>query len=213
IPLMRFGILGPLAVWTAGGQAVKVPAVKVRALLANLLVHEGRPVSTDRLSADLWGDNPPRNSMGALQTKVWQLRRSLDDAEPGGSDLVVFHSAGYLLRVAPDAVDAHRFQTLTTRARETENRRSKAALLADALALWRGAALADFEDEEFARSAIIRLEEQRLVALEDRAEVMLELGEHSLLVGELGDQVVQHPLRGRLRAVYMRPPYRAGRPR
>lgn len=208
---MRFGILGPLAAWTEDGQTVTVPEFKVRALLADLLVHEGRSVSADRLSYDLWGDRLPRDPSGALQNKVWQLRRSLEDAEPGGRDLVVSRPPGYLLRVDPDAVDARRFQTLITRARETANPRTKAALLADALALWRGAALADLGDEEFARPAIARLEEQRLVALEDRAEVMLDLGEHSLLVGELGDLVAQHPLRERLRAAQMRALYRSGR--
>lgn len=208
---MYFGVLGPLAVWAADGQKITVPEFKVRALLANLLVHEGRSVSADRLSNDLWGDTPPGNPTGALHTKVWQLRRSLEHAEPGGSALVVFHSLGYLLRVDTDAVDAYRFKTLTAKARKIENPRVRAALLSDALALWRGPALADFSDEEFARPTIARLEEQRLVALEDRAEVMLELGEHSLLVGELGDLITQYPLRERLRATQMRALYRAGR--
>jgi DNA-binding SARP family transcriptional activator len=81
---MRFGVLGPLAVWTDGGTPVRVPGLKVRALLADLLVHEGRPVSVDRLVDDLWCAAPPANPAGALQVRVSQLRRALDDAEPGG---------------------------------------------------------------------------------------------------------------------------------
>ncbi|MCD9900149.1 winged helix-turn-helix domain-containing protein [Streptomyces sp. MT29] len=81
---MRFGVLGPLAVWTADGRTVRVPELKVRALLALLLVEQGRPVSADRLIDALWGSSPPGNPTGVLQTKVWQLRRALEDAEPRG---------------------------------------------------------------------------------------------------------------------------------
>ncbi|WP_279581306.1 AfsR/SARP family transcriptional regulator [Fodinicola feengrottensis] len=73
---MRFGVLGPLAVWTVDGLPVRVPEVKVRALLADLLVHAGHPVSADRLADDLWGDRLPANPANSLQTKVSQLRRA-----------------------------------------------------------------------------------------------------------------------------------------
>lgn len=208
---MRFGVLGPLAVWTTGGDPVAVPGLKVRALLADLLVHGGRPVPADRLTDDLWGDEPPGNPAGALSAKVSQLRRALEDAEPGGRELVESPPPGYLLRVDADAVDARRFQSLAARARRTDDLRTKAALLADALALWRGPALADFGDEPFARAAIARLEEQRLTAAEEQAEVRLGLGEHAVLAGELGDLLAVHPLRERLRAAHMRALYRAGR--
>ncbi|MFG1998544.1 BTAD domain-containing putative transcriptional regulator [Spirillospora sp. NPDC048911] len=209
---MRFGVLGPLAVWTDEGTQVRVPEAKVRALLAGLLAQPGRVVSTDRLIDDLWGDRPPRNPLGTLQARVSQLRRTLADAEPGGRDLVISRAPGYVLETAPDAVDARRFEALAGRAREDGDPRSRAALLADALALWRGPAFADFADDEFARPAIVRLDEQRLAALEAHAEARLELGEHTLLTGELADLVERHPLRERLRAAYMRALYRAGRP-
>ncbi|MFP3969587.1 BTAD domain-containing putative transcriptional regulator, partial [Actinomadura fulvescens] len=209
---MRFGVLGPLAVWTDDGTQVKVPEAKVRALLADLLTQSGRAVSTDRLIDDLWGERPPRNPLGTLQARVSQLRRTLADAAPGGRDLVVSRVPGYLLEISPDAVDAGRFEALVERARKTDDPRSRAALLADALALWRGPAYADFEDDEFARAAIARLGEQRLAALEAHAEARLELGEHSTLTGELAGLVERHPLRERLRAAYMRALYRAGRP-
>ncbi|MFI0448974.1 BTAD domain-containing putative transcriptional regulator [Actinomadura sp. 6N118] len=209
---MRFGVLGPLAVWTDDGTRVTVPEAKVRALLASLLTQPGRVVSTDRLIDDLWGDRPPRNPLGTLQARVSQLRKTLADAEPGGRDLVVSRVPGYLLEVAPDAVDAERFEALVAQARGAGDPRSRAALLADALALWRGPAYADFADDEFARAAIVRLDEQRLAALQAHAEARLELGEHSLLTGELAGLVERHPLRERLRAAYMRALYRAGRP-
>ncbi|MFD0476069.1 BTAD domain-containing putative transcriptional regulator [Nonomuraea thailandensis] len=195
--------------WAGDGRLVRVPEVKVRALLADLLAHEGRPVSPDRLAQDLWGDDPPGNPVNTLQTKVSQLRRSLEQAEPGGRELVAFQAAGYVLRAAD--VDAARFAGLLDRARAAADPRAKAGLLSDALALWRGPAYADFADEEFARVAATRLEEQRLTALEEQAEVRLELGEHSPMADELGELVAAHPLRERLRAAHLRALYRSGR--
>ncbi|MFI7611096.1 BTAD domain-containing putative transcriptional regulator [Nonomuraea terrae] len=201
---MRFGVLGPLAVWTGDGRPVRVPEVKVRALLADLLAHDGGPVSADRLAEDLWGDDPPGNPVNTLQTKVSQLRRALGDGR-----LVAFEAAGYVLRATD--VDAARFAALLDRARATADLRAKAALLSDALALWRGPAYADFRDEGFVRTAATRLEEQRLTALEEQAEVRLELGEHGRLADELGELVAAHPLRERLRAAHLRALYRSGR--
>ncbi|WP_240777771.1 BTAD domain-containing putative transcriptional regulator [Nonomuraea basaltis] len=166
-------------------------------------------MSADRLAEDLWGDDPPGNPANTLQTKVSQLRRALEQAEPGGRELVAFQAPGYVLRATD--VDAARFVALLDRARAATDPRAKAELLSDALALWHGPAYADFRDEEFVRTAATRLEEQRLTALEERAEVRLELGEHSLVADELGELVAAHPLRERLRAAHLRALYRSGR--
>ncbi|WP_121188592.1 BTAD domain-containing putative transcriptional regulator [Nocardiopsis sp. Huas11] len=206
---MRFGVLGPLSVWTSSGEAVRIPGAKVRALLCVLLVHEGHPVSADRLVEDLWGASPPRHASGALQAKVSQLRRALEEAEPGGRGLVELGPAGY--RIVAADVDAARFTALLDRARGSSGPGERAALLHEAVGLWRGPAHADAADEEFARPAAARLEEARLTALEDLAEARLELGEHQLLVGELGALVDHHPLRERLRAAHLRALYRSGR--
>ncbi len=208
---MYFGVLGPLAVWRADGTAIRIPDRKVRTLLAGLLVQEGRPVSVDQLAEALWRGRPPGNPVNTLQTKVSQLRRALEEAEPGGRDLVVYQPPGYLLRAGHDALDAQRFRDLVTLAHETEDPRARAALLVEALGLWRGPALADFGVEEFAWATIARLEEQRLTAQELHAEARLELGQHRLLADELGELVARNPLRERLRAAYMRALYRAGR--
>jgi predicted ATPase/DNA-binding SARP family transcriptional activator len=210
---MRFGVLGPLAVWRADGTVVRIPELKVRVLLADLLVHEGRPVSVDRLAEDLWRGKPPGNPVNTLQTKVSQLRRALEEAEPGGRDLVVHQPPGYLLllRAGHDAVDAQLFRDLVTLAHETEDPQARAVLLVEALGLWRGPALADFGEEAFARATIGRLEEQRLTALEHHAEARLELGQHGLLADELAELVARNPLRERLRAAQMLALYRAGR--
>ncbi|MGW0185974.1 AfsR/SARP family transcriptional regulator [Streptomyces sp. NPDC003362] len=208
---MRFGVLGPLAVWTEDGLPVHVPEAKVRALLAHLLLAEGRPVPADRLIEGLWGDRLPRNPAAALQTRVSQLRRALEAGEPGGRNLVVRQPPGYLLAVSPDSVDAGTFRALAARAREAGGPRDRTALLADALGLWRGPAYADVSDEDFARTAIVRLEDERVTALEAHAQARLDLGEHDTLAGELSALLAHHPLCERLHAAHLRALYLAGR--
>ncbi|MFE6064536.1 BTAD domain-containing putative transcriptional regulator [Streptomyces sp. NPDC056431] len=208
---MRFAVLGETAVRTEDGTPVRVPELKVRALLAALLVDAGRPVSAFRLVDDLWGDEPPGNPLRALQAKVSQLRRAFEEAEPGGRELVVTQAPGYLLAVPEGALDAHEFARLAARARETADPRDRAVLLGEALGLWRGPALAEFAEEPFARAAADRLEEERLVVRETLAEARLDSGEQDVLGGELAELVALHPLRERLRAVQLRALYRAGR--
>ncbi|RBQ16868.1 AfsR/SARP family transcriptional regulator [Spongiactinospora rosea] len=210
---MRFGVLGPLAVWTSRGEPVAIPEAKVRVLLADLLAHEGRPVPTGRLIDDLWGARLPANPAGALQTKVSRLRQALQGAEPGGRDLVASGPSGYFVRLGPGALDAAEFAVLTGRARRIGDPAARAALLAEALRLWRGPALADFAGEDFARGVAARWDEDRLLALEDHAEARLVIDTGSIgpVVGELAGLVAAHPLRERLRAAHMRALYLAGR--
>ncbi|MET9990601.1 BTAD domain-containing putative transcriptional regulator [Streptomyces mutabilis] len=210
---MRFDVLGPLEVRTSDGRPVRVREAKVRTVLARLLVDRGRTVSVDRLIDALWGGTPPANDVRTLRSKVSLLRRVLEDAEPGGRDLIESRPPGYLLRAADDAVDAGRFEALLRHARTLAgDPHAKARLLGEATGLWRGVtAFADHADEEFVRVEARRLEEQRLTALEELAEVRLELGEHALLAGELGELVVAHPLRERLRSAHVRALYLAGR--
>ncbi|GAA4032571.1 BTAD domain-containing putative transcriptional regulator [Allokutzneria multivorans] len=197
---MRFGVLGPLEVWSAGGEPVGVPETKVRALLVDLLVHRGRVVSADRLAEDLWAQRQPANPTASLQTKVSRLRRAL-------GDLVEARPPGYVLLAEPEAVDLGRFEALVLRARRADNARVRADLLTEALELWRGPAFAGFTDEEFVRAAAERAEEQRLSAVESLAEAHLELGEQP----DLAQLVTEHPLRERLRAAHIRALYLAGR--
>ncbi|GGZ33809.1 SARP family transcriptional regulator [Streptomyces inusitatus] len=208
---MYFSVLGPLTVSTATGERVDVPEAKVRALLAALLVHEGRTVSSDQLVDQLWGEHAPRNPAGALQTKISRLRAALARAGTGAGALVESRAPGYLLRTAPERVDSRRFAALTAEAYDTGSPRARADLLTDALALWKGDAFAGLREVEVLRTAAEVLEEQRLTALEALAEARLELGEHHALTGELGELADRHPLRERLRAVHIRALYRAGR--
>ncbi|MEU9867592.1 BTAD domain-containing putative transcriptional regulator [Actinomadura sp. NPDC048021] len=206
---MRFGVLGPLAVWTDGGAPVRVPEAKVRTLLAVLLTRPGEPVSVDRLIDALWGDRPPRNPLGTLQARVSQLRKALEVGEPGGRSLVAARPPGYALDAAPEAVDAARFAAAL--GREAADPLARRRLLGDALALWRGPAFADFADAEFARAAIIELEEGRLVALERHARARLDLGEHAAVAAELAAPAASHPLREPLHALHLRALHLAGR--
>jgi predicted ATPase/DNA-binding SARP family transcriptional activator len=208
---VRFEVLGPVTVRRSSGERVRVPDRKVRALLADLLVTPGRVVSSDRLIDDLWGDELPANPTSTLQTRVSQLRRALAAAEPAGRSLVVTRAPGYLIDIAPEDLDIERFRALAARARRRTETRIRASLLADALGLWRGPAFADVAEESFARAVADRVEEERLVVVEEHAEARLELGEHHELSAALGELVARHPLRERLRAAQMRALYRSGR--
>ncbi|MEU7781362.1 BTAD domain-containing putative transcriptional regulator [Micromonospora parva] len=198
---VQFGVLGPLAVTTDAGEPVVVPGTKVRALLADLLANRNQVVSADRLIDDLWGDDSPANPAGALQVRVSQLRKALNDAEPGARELVESRPPGYLLRA--DAVDADRFVDLS---RSTDVER-----LTEALTLWRGEAYADVADAAFASAEAARLAEQRLVVHERLAQARLARGEHDLVAADLTELVARHPLREGLRAVQLRALYAAGR--
>ncbi|MGC4851023.1 BTAD domain-containing putative transcriptional regulator [Micromonospora sp. DT15] len=198
---VQFGVLGPLAVTTDVGEPVVVPGTKVRALLADLLANRNQVVSADRLIDDLWGDDAPANPTGALQVRISQLRKALNDAEPGARELVESRPPGYLLRV--DAVDVDRFDELA--------RCADVDRLTEALALWRGEAYADVADAEFVRAEAARLAEQRLVVQERLAQARLARGEHDLVAADLAELVARHPLREGLRAVQLRALYAAGR--
>lgn len=208
---MRFGVLGPLEVRAATGRPVRVPEVKVRTLLASLIANHGQVVPTGRLIEALWGGTPPANPTASLQAKVSQLRRALEDAEAGSRDLVVHRAPGYVLQAPEDTVDIGRFRSLVARSRTLGDPSARAAVLADSLTLWRGPAFADFAEESFARMIIAGLEEERLTAVEEHLEARIELGEHSLLVGELTALVSAHPLRERLRMAHMQALYQVGR--
>ncbi|MET8986476.1 BTAD domain-containing putative transcriptional regulator [Nonomuraea wenchangensis] len=204
---VQFGILGPLAVRDAAGRELAVGGPRPRALLALLLLDAGRTVSVERLIDGQYGDDPPAGAANAVQAQVSRLRRAL----PG--HLIEFHGAGYRLAVEREDVDAHRFERLAREGRRLLAHglsAQAAAVLGDALELWRGPALADVSDAPFAAAQARRLEELRLSAREDLLAAELALPEASP-EGALRELVAAHPLRERARGLLMRALHAAGR--
>ncbi|WP_446212817.1 AfsR/SARP family transcriptional regulator [Micromonospora sp. IBSANI012] len=209
---VSFGVLGTVELQVAGRPATPL-APAVRALLARLVLAAGRVVSADALTDALWGDQPPADVTNALQLRVSKLRRALVAAGAGG-DLLVTRAPGYQLAVASDAVDAYRFERLLEQARGATTGDGPAAALAcfdEALRLWRGPALADVGDAEWALAEVARLAELRLGAVEDRLELLLEAGRQAEAVADLERLVAAHPLRERLHRLLMLALYRGGR--
>jgi DNA-binding SARP family transcriptional activator len=204
-----FRILGPLEIWDDGVER-PVAGDRQRALLAILLLHAREPLSSDRLIDELWGDDPPATGATALRVRVSQLRKALLDE----GELIAARAHGYVLGIAPDQLDLHRFERLVADG-EGALRGGDASLAAqrlrDALELWRGPPLADFTYAAFAQPAIARLNELRLAAIELRIEADLALGRHAAVAAELETLVADHPLRERFWAQLMLALYRAGR--
>jgi DNA-binding SARP family transcriptional activator len=183
---------------------LKLGGLKQRALLAMLLLNAGRVVPTDTLVDQLWAERPPRTAVTSLQNFLSQLRKLL------GPEAVLTKPPGYLLRVERDQIDAFRFERMIDQARSLQPAERKQKL-EEALALWRGSALADFTFEPFAHAEIRRLEGLQASALEERIDADFECGRHSELIGELEALVAAHPLREALRAQLMLALYRSGR--
>ncbi len=200
---MEIRLLGPLRL-VQGGTVVPLPRRQQRALLAVLALRAGEIVSTDRLIEDLWGADAPRSALGSLQNAVYSLRKAV------GPDVLLTEPPGYRLALEAERVDALRFERLLEEARAAPAG-TRGALLADALALWRGPALDDLAFEPFAGAEIVRLDGLRLDAEEERLAGELGLGRHDHLVPELESLVTANPLRERLRGQLMLALYRSGR--
>ena len=198
-------LLGPVEVVGAGPGAL---APRERALLARLALDAGRTVGLDRLVDDLWGEDLPPSARNALQVYVSHLRGRL------GRQAVVSMGGGYRLEVTPERVDALGFERLVAVAmgQRSGGRIEEAIRTLDAaLALWRGAALADLTGYAFAVIEAARLHELRATCLEHLAEALLEAGELDRLTEELAPRVRDFPFRERLRAAVMTGLYRQGR--
>ena len=203
---MEFLILGPLEA-IDGGRQLPLGGTKQRSLLALLLLHANQVVSRDRLIDELWSGAASRDGTKSLSVAVARLRKALAPED----GLLVTRPPGYELRLGPGQLDLHRFEQLVAEASASAEPATAAGKLRDALALWRGPPLSDLAYQSFCQAEIARLDELRLLALEDRLRADLELGRHAELVGELESLVAEHPLRERLRELLMVALYRAGR--
>jgi len=190
---MDFRVLGPLEV-SDGRRALALGGVKQRSLLAILLQRPNAIVSADHLAAGLWGDAPPSTADNSIHVYISRLRKEL------GPDRVVTRSPGYALRVDPSELDLIKFERLRAE-----------GCLREALALWRGPAYDDLPYESCVQEERARLEELRLVTLEERIDADLAAGLHADLVGELESIIGNHPLRERLRGQLMLALYRSAR--
>src|SRR5919197_4021337 len=205
---MEFRLLGPVEA-LRDGRPVALGGAKPRALLALLLLHANEVVSRDRLIDALWPDRAPGTAAHSLDVQISRLRKAFEPEE-----LLLTRSGGYVLEVDREQIDVHRFERLLEEGRSAapagDPSQALGALKA-ALGLWRGHALSDLAYEPFAQTEIERLEELRLVALEERIEAELALGRHDIAVSELAALIAKHPNRERLRGQLMLALYRSGR--
>jgi DNA-binding SARP family transcriptional activator/tetratricopeptide (TPR) repeat protein len=213
--MLSFRILGPIECY-AGERRCELGGPRQLALLAMLLLHANRAVSADHLNDALWGEQRSQRAAKRLQMAITRLRKSLggSGADAAREPVLRTVSGGYLLTVRPGELDADVFQARVQDGRQalTEGDPARAGeLLRNALDLWRGPVLAEVAYADFAQSAIRRLEELRLAALEARVDADLRLGRHVTLIGELDALVAEHRLRERLHGQRMLALYRCGR--
>ncbi|MFD6157281.1 BTAD domain-containing putative transcriptional regulator [Nocardia sp. NPDC060256] len=205
---MRFEVLGPVRAWRNTAE-VDLGSPQQRAVLAMLLLGEGRPVSVDRLVDGLWRDAPPRHAAQVARTYVSRLRKILNMADP----LLLTEVNGYALRPAEGSFDLPIFETALRAADEAQTGGDLARadrVLGEALALWHGEPLAGIT-APWAETPRTRLVEKRLTIRETRCRIGLELGRHTQEVAELMELCREHPYRERLRELLMLALHRCGR--
>ncbi|GIN00729.1 BTAD domain-containing putative transcriptional regulator [Planomonospora venezuelensis] len=213
--MVAFRVLGPVEAHS-GDDGLDLGGLRQRAVLARLLVARGQVVPVDSLLYDLWDDDAAKGAQSGLQVYISRLRRVLEPGRPRGGPnrLLVTVASGYALRIAPDQVDALRFESLVRTAGEQlegDDPASARAALEKALGLWRGTPYSDFADQPWAEAEVNRLTELRLIARERHADAGLRLGMAAEAVPDLEALTTEHPLREegwRLLALGL---YRSGR--
>ncbi|WP_079158242.1 BTAD domain-containing putative transcriptional regulator [Streptomyces caniscabiei] len=204
---LRFSVLGPVRAWR-GAEPLATGSPQQRALLAALLLREGRTATAGELIDALWGDEPPSQALAAVRTYASRLRKVLT---PG---VLVSESGGYAVRALPvGALDLAVAQELAADAEKAKNTGDLCHarhLLNEALGLWDGEVLASVPGP-YAETQRARLDEWRLQLVESRLDMDLEQGCHAEAVSELTALTAAHPLRERLRELLMLALYRSGR--
>jgi predicted ATPase/DNA-binding SARP family transcriptional activator len=203
----QFRILGAVEALVDGRPAA-LGAPKQRALLALLLVNRRRVMTAEQLIDGLWGEAPPASALQSLQVYVHGLRRAV------GGERIETAGRGYRAVVAEEELDLDRFERTLERGRaalEAGRAEDAADDLREALAAWRGPALADVPEDARRAADADRLEELRLTALELRYEAELACGRHDEVVAELEALTAQHPYRERFLRARVLALYRCGR--
>lgn len=213
--MVEIKVLGPLTA-TERGVPVLPSAAKPRQVLALLALQANRVVTMTTLMEELWGGRGPRTATTTLQHYIFGLRRmlaaALGDGGAAKSVLATWHG-GYLLRVPPGHVDAQQFEDLAAAGRaafDTRDYESASRLLGTALGLWRGPALVDVPVGSVLELEVVRLEQDRMAALERRIESDLQLGRHLDVVPELRVLVARNPMHEGLCAQLMIASHRSG---
>ncbi|HVJ97019.1 MAG TPA: BTAD domain-containing putative transcriptional regulator, partial [Acidimicrobiia bacterium] len=212
---MDVRILGALDV-RVDGMAVDLGVRKTRACLGLLALHANQSITTARLAEGIWPQGPPPRWESALQSHISRLRAALEPDRPprAPSSRIETRGDAYVLRLADDELDARRFELAAAQGRAALARAAPdraAELLAVALAEWRGPLLADVADAAASSPDIGRLDELRLVVIEERAEAQLQLGMHAIVVADLEGFVREYPLRERGWELLLLALYRSGR--
>ncbi|MCF3169212.1 MULTISPECIES: BTAD domain-containing putative transcriptional regulator [Streptomyces] len=203
---LRFTVLGPVRV-RRGSELLPSGSPQQRALLAALLLREGRTATANELIDAFWGEDPPSQALATIRTYASRLRKTL------GQDALVSESGGYAIRVGRGALDLTLAQDLAAeaeKARVAGDRCQARTLINKVLGLWDGEALASVPGP-YADNQRTRLEEWRLQLTETRLDLDLEVGCHAEAVSELTALTAAHPLRERLRELLMVALYRSGR--
>jgi WD40 repeat protein/DNA-binding SARP family transcriptional activator len=203
---IQFRVLGPLEV-DAGSGPIPLGGPKQRAVLAHLLFRANELVPAETLVDELWGEEPPQKARNIIQTYVSHLRKAL------GRDRIQSHAPGYRLKLDSSELDAIQFDALMRDAKKALPVDPNIAVrtIDDALALWRGPALADLAEQPSLLAEAARLNELRLEAHEHRMEALLASGAQALAIGELETLLARHPWRESLWGLLMLALYREGR--
>lgn len=212
-PRMMFTVLGPVRAWRDDTELVVGPPQQ-RAVLAALLLAEGRHVSLDSLVDALWTEDPPRTAVGTVRTYISRLRHCLEAAESGGDhDVIASEGDGYILSLRTASLDLKQFIGWARDAKDARRMGDigKAGrLLRDALGLWHDTPLAGVPGG-YAAAQRARLAELRLTAVEESLALDIELGRHRVVAAELRALLDEHPLREGLAELLMLALYRSGR--
>lgn len=198
-------ILGTTQALRDDGTPASLAGGRLRALLTALALRPGRVIGADALIDEVWGGEPPAGATGALQALVGRLRRAL------GHDAVASVEGGYRLEATREDIDLYRFERLAeegARALADGDPIKASGLLGDALALWRGPALADLPDRA---TAAVRSEALRLDVRRQRLTAELALGRADQILPELAELAAENPLYEPLRALHIRALRAAGR--
>ncbi|MFI5708517.1 BTAD domain-containing putative transcriptional regulator [Kribbella sp. NPDC051620] len=201
---MEYRLLGPVEVW-ADGRKVELKRRQERLLLAVLLLEPGKAVPTERLIGLLWPEEQPGNPKRALQVYASRLRAVLTDAQ------LLAGARGYALEGTAGRTDVEKFTALVQQAQVLPNLERRREVLVEALALWRGPALADVASEDVRQRLCAALDESRWAAQEQRLRTELALGRHQELLPELAELTGAEPTREGLAAARMLALYRSGR--